>query len=270
MTYVIDHDYHIHSKLSLCSNDPAQTTERMLQYAQQCGLTSLCLTDHFWDEAIPGALGEFYQKQTVAYIRQALPLPQGEGVRFLFGGECDVDRFGHVTVTRETCDAMDFIVVPTTHMHLGGQAFPQGETRTPAERAALWVERFDALLNSDLPLYKMGVAHLACSLMNNTSHENYLETMTLIPSEEMYRLFKKAAEVGLGIEINAYDMRYSPEEEDVVLRMFRIAKECGCKFYLGSDAHHPNNLEEAIPFFQKAIDALGLQESDKYHIPDMK
>ncbi len=62
--YIIDHDY-LHLQLSLCSNDPAQTPGRMLQYAKEQGLTSLCLTDHFWDEAIPGALGRFYQKQTV-------------------------------------------------------------------------------------------------------------------------------------------------------------------------------------------------------------
>lgn len=267
MKYVIDHDYHIHSQLSLCSNDPAQTPWRMLQYAAQHGLTSLCLTDHFWDEAIPGALGRFYQEQTVGHIKEALPLPQSEGVRFYFGGECDVDRFGHVTVTKETCDAMDFIVVPTTHLHLGGQAFPFGETRTPSERAALWVERFDVLLNSDLPLHKMGLAHLACPLMDNTSRENYITAMSLLPEEEMYRQFTKAAAVGLGIELNAGDMKYSDEEADVVLRPFRIAKECGCKFYLGSDAHHPDELDSAIPLFRKGIDALGLQESDKYHIP---
>lgn len=267
MKYIIDHDYHIHSCLSLCSNDPAQTAERMLQYAEENGLTSLALTDHFWDEAIEGALGRFYQEQTVDYIMQALPLPQSERVRFYFGGECDVDRFGHVTVTKETCDKMDFITVPTTHFHLGGQAFPHGETRTPAERAVLWVERFDVLLNSGLPLRKMGVAHLTCPLVDNTSRENYVKTLSLIDEGEMYRLFKTAAAAGLGIEINADDMKYAPEEADVVLRPYRIAKECGCKFYLGSDAHHPDGLDAAIPLFCKGIEALGLEESDKYHIP---
>ena len=76
MKFKYDHDLHVHSYLSLCSEDPEHTNERILQYAEENGLTSLCLTDHFWDEAIPGALGEFYQKQTVPYIRQALPLPQ--------------------------------------------------------------------------------------------------------------------------------------------------------------------------------------------------
>ena len=38
MRFTVDHDYHIHSTLSSCSNDPAQSTERILQYAKDNGL----------------------------------------------------------------------------------------------------------------------------------------------------------------------------------------------------------------------------------------
>ena len=55
MRFVIDDDFHIHSFLSDCSRDPAQTSERILDYARQNGLRTICLTNHFWDEKIPGA-----------------------------------------------------------------------------------------------------------------------------------------------------------------------------------------------------------------------
>ncbi|MBP3370026.1 MAG: PHP domain-containing protein [Clostridia bacterium] len=55
MKYAIDHDYHIHSMLSSCSNDPEQSTERILQYAKENGLKKICITDHFWDERVDGA-----------------------------------------------------------------------------------------------------------------------------------------------------------------------------------------------------------------------
>ena len=83
----------------------------------------------------------------------------------------------------------------------------------------------------------------------------------------MERLFAKAAEVGMGIELNRDDMIFSNEEEDSVLRMFRIAKYQGCKFYLGSDAHTPQWLEGSVPVFERAVEKLGLKESDKYIIP---
>lgn len=55
MRYAYDHDFHIHSALSLCSRDPEQSPERILKYAQDNRLKTVCLTDHFWDERVPGA-----------------------------------------------------------------------------------------------------------------------------------------------------------------------------------------------------------------------
>ena len=55
MKYQIDHDLHIHSFLSTCAKNPEQTPRRILSQAQEAGLTTLCLTNHFWDEDVPGA-----------------------------------------------------------------------------------------------------------------------------------------------------------------------------------------------------------------------
>ena len=56
------------------------------------------------------------------------------------------------------------------------------------------------------------------------------------------------------------------EEKDALLRPFFIAKECGCKFYLGSDAHHPDGLDGAKAIFERAVDLLELTEEDKFVI----
>ena len=82
----------------------------------------------------------------------------------------------------------------------------------------------------------------------------------------MKRLFEKAAGLGVGIELNSSDMDFTEEEADVVLRPYRIAKKCGCKFYCGSDAHHPNTLDRAKALFERAIDLLELTEEDKFII----
>ena len=82
----------------------------------------------------------------------------------------------------------------------------------------------------------------------------------------MSKPYAKAAEVGLGIELNQGDMRFKSDEADTVLRMFRIAKHQGCKFYLGSDAHHPRDFEDSREVFERAVDVLGLEEKDKFLI----
>ena len=52
MRFKFDSDLHIHSKISLCSGDERQTGERILQYAKDNGLKTVCITDHFWDENV--------------------------------------------------------------------------------------------------------------------------------------------------------------------------------------------------------------------------
>ena len=67
------------------------------------------------------------------------------------------------------------------------------------------------------------------------------------------------------IMVMDYIRKFS-EENGYTPSVREIAKECGCKFYLGSDAHHPEKLDLDITMFQRAIDYLGLEEKDKFRI----
>ena len=265
MKFKIDHDYHIHSLLSSCSRDPEQSTERILQYAKENGLSRICLTDHYWDSAVKGA-SNWYMPQNFDHISQAMPLPQSDSVEFLFGCETDMDQYMTVGIPPERFDDFGFIIIPTTHLHMKGFTIDIDGVESKEKRARLWVDRLDALLEQDLPFEKIGIAHLACKLINRNTREDYLETLNLIPSEDMERLFAKAALLGCGIELNQSDMSFSDEEIDTVLRPFRIAKSCGCKFYLGSDAHHPASFEQTKEIFERAVTLLDLSENDKFHI----
>lgn len=264
MKYIVDNDLHIHSQLSSCSQDPEQTSERILQYAMENGLSTICLTDHFWDDAVAGA-SEWYSDQHYQHIAQAKPLPQAEGVQFLFGCETDLDKHLTLGLSKEKYDLFDFIIIPTTHFHMKGFTLSDEETSSPECRVKAWVKRFDAVLNMDLPFHKVGIAHLTCRLIAPTKEE-YLEVLKLLPSEEMERLFTKAAKLGVGIELNASDMGFVEADAETVLRIYKIAKKCGCKFYLGSDAHRPNAFENTQQIFVRAVDLLDLTEEDKFII----
>ena len=265
MRYKIDHDYHIHSHLSLCSKDAEQTTQRMLQYAKNLGLSKICITDHYWDSSVEGA-SNWYKKQDFDHISASLPLPKADGIDFLFGAETDMDRFMTVGVSKKGFDDFDFVIIPTTHLHMTGFTLTNEEQEDIGAKARLWVSRFETLLSMDLPFGKIGIAHLACSLMHKASREGYITLLDTIPQSELERVFSKAAERGVGIELNRDDMAFADSEADSVLRIFRAAKACGCKFYLGSDAHSPSELESSKEYFDRAIDLLDLKESDKFHI----
>ncbi|MBQ3225791.1 MAG: PHP domain-containing protein [Clostridia bacterium] len=263
MRFQIEHDLHIHSHLSLCSGDPEQSNERILAYAKENGFHTVCLTNHFWDERIPVEAG-FYKQQDFPHIAQARPLPQAEGIRFLFGCEGEMNTEMTIGISKERWDEFDFIIVPTTHLHMD-IALDAEKDGSIERRAQLWVKRLDALLDSGLPFYKLGVAHLTTRLIDATVSGNHIKVLNKIPDAELFRLFEKAAQRGCGIELNAEDMKFTSEAEDAVLRIYRVAKECGCKFYCGSDAHRPAGLDEAKALFEKAVTLLALSEDDKFY-----
>ena len=265
MKFQIDHDLHIHSYLSSCSKNPKQNPEFILDYAEENGLKTVCITDHYWDTA-SGPAGKWYETQNFEHISEILPLPRREGIDLLFGCEGEMNKENVIGIPSERFPSFDFIVIPTTHLHMKGFAIREEDFLLADRCAKLWIERLDALLSADLPFEKVGIAHLACYLMNKKSDEDYLRTLDLIPKDEMHRLFERASKLGVGIELNGDDMRLGAKHGEAVMRIFRIAKEEGCKFYFGSDSHHPEEFASPLRYIAEAIDTLGLTEDDKIPI----
>ena len=261
MRYIADHDYHIHSTISPCCHDETQTPEAILSYARENNYKSICLTNHLWDEAVE-SVDRWHEKQQFSYITTALPLPQDESTRFLFGAEIDMDYNFTLGVSEERYDTFDFMVISTTHLHLAGYTVKEKIT-TPEDAARLWVERFRALLKKNLPWHKVGIAHLTSGHIFKGRTQ---EVIGLIDDETLYELFVDCAKKGLGIELNIKTLFNSDEEKATMLRPYRIAKECGCKFYLGSDSHKASALQDAKENFERIITLLDLKEEDKFII----
>ena len=116
----------------------------------------------------------------------------------------------------------------------------------------------------DLPAHKVGIAHLTCSLMAPEKPEDHLTVLDMIGDDAYRQVFTELAQKGFGYELNFTPGEYTAQELERVLRPYRIAKDCGCKFYFGSDAHDPERLAEAPAIFEQIVDLLGLEESDKF------
>ena len=139
MKYKIDHDIHIHSELSLCSADPEQRKEDILRYAKREGLSTVCVTDHLWDRSVEGA-SEWYETQTVEHVSRILPLPGDGDVRFLFGCETEMRADMTIGISKERFNEFDFIIIPTTHMHMKEFTVPADAAGKPEALARLWVD----------------------------------------------------------------------------------------------------------------------------------
>lgn len=261
MRYIADHDFHIHSTISLCCHDENQTPQNILKYAKENGFNKICLTNHLWDEKVKSP-ARWHEKQQFKYLAEALPLPQDPNVAFLFGAEADMDYEFNIGVSEERYKDFDFIIIPTTHLHLAGNTV-KTKIQTPEEAAEIWVKRFEELLKKDLPWQKTGIAHLTCG---HIFKGRTPEVIKLLEDEKLYELFQKCSEIGMGIELNMKTLDLSQEEKDILLRPYYIAKDCGCKFYLGSDAHKTEALNTAKENFESIITLLDLKETEKFII----
>lgn len=259
MRYIVDHDFHIHSTVSRCCKDRNQTPERILEYAKENNLSKICLTNHFWDESIKSE-AEWIEEHSYKYLTSVLPLPQDEKIRFLFGAELDMDYNGVLGISKERLSELNFVTVATTHMHLAGNTVRE-PIATPEEGAAIWLDKIKTLLNKDLPFHKMGLAHMTTG---HIMKEKTPEVIKLLKDEDLYEVFSECAKKGMGIELNTKTIFSSEEEKEILLRPYFIAKDCGCKFYLGSDSHKTSSLEGAKENFERIISLLDLQETDKF------
>lgn len=259
MKFKIDHDLHIHSQLSSCSGHPEQTADAMLSYARLNGLRHICITDHFWDERVPGA-SDWYRPQNLSHISKALPLPVAEDVTFHFGCEAEMDKFFRVGLAPETVDKFDFIIIPTNHLHMDGFTIEKDNVGV-SERAEYFMRRNHALLDMDLPFYKIGLAHFTNVCLYYDKNGTVYNVLDAISDSEYADFFSRAAALGIGIELN---VTLEEAANPSAIRVYKIAKACGCKFYLGSDAHTPSSLANAMPRFQAIVDALDLTEDDKF------
>jgi len=264
MKFICDHDLHIHSRLSPCSHSDEQTADKILEICSANGMKLICLTDHFWDSTVKtGEFNNGWRKNDYKDNSVWLPLPQKDGIKFLFGCEADMNMHDDIGITEEVAALHDFIIIPTNHLHMKGfTASPDLITMEDYRKS--YMKRLQILLDSKLPHKKMGIAHLTCSLAYKDDHRTFFNTME---DAFWHDSFAQAAEEGFGVELNFSPFGYSEEDlEKGILRPYRIAKEHGCKFYCGSDAHTPGGFENFVKNMNAIVDLLGLTEDDKYHI----
>ena len=180
-----------------------------------------------------------------------------------------MDKFCTVAISDKLLDKVEFIIVPVNHFHMNNFTIDEKDM-APERRADALVTHIRSLLEKDLPFHKVGIAHLSAPCVAGTCAENiryHLDILDMIEDSTFRELFEDAAKKGVGIELNISEEvfeKYTKEEIDRRFRIYKIAKECGCKFYLGSDAHQPKDFEKAIMRFNGAIDILDLKEVDKF------
>ena len=249
MRFVPDHDLHIHTKLSPCSRDDRQIPEAILAYGITADMKLLNLADHCWPDT----------RDTV--LPKPADLPQGKHCFLLHGAEVDMDMNDNLSASVEEIETLDFAVIALNHLHLKNYCVPNDFPEDALTHKERFKERLHHLLSLDLPFYKTGIAHFSDGLVCTADP---IRCIDLFSDAELIDIFQKIRDRGMGVELNLVPGRYSADDLDSGLRPLRVAKSLGCKFYMGGDAHHPDDFAGTLTRkMNPLIDLLELEESDK-------
>jgi len=256
-------DLHCHSFLSACCKDENMLPPAILAYAEEHDYQAVCLTDHLWDSAVPGP-SNWYAPQDIPHVLSAKPYANVPGMRCLLGCETEYTGHGHLGLAKEHFDLFDFVVIPPNHMHMIGFVRPEDVT-TPAQMAQLFTERLDEISKLDIPMEKVGIAHITCPLLFREG--KVCDVVKLMDEEKLHEIFARFAARGAGIELNKSAFKELDEDPENTLRLYRIAKEESCKFYCSSDSHTLEGYKLMGPILRRVADLLELTEDDRYIIP---
>jgi histidinol phosphatase-like PHP family hydrolase len=254
----IEHDLHIHTWLSSCSGDPDAGAENYIRLAAEKGLKVIGFANHFWDNRVPGA-SDWYRPQDFSHIMKIKEqIPEDRlGVKVLVGCETEYCGRGKVGITRETAEQLDFVLIPMSHLHMKGFVLDQNVTSSE-EAARVMVDRFKEVIELGLAT---GIAHPFLPF----GFDPVDEILSCISDDEFVECFGRAAELGISMELNASSFPGSHGKErdtfhdETFIRVFSLAKACGCLFHFASDAHSPKNMHGLFEM-EAIVNLLGITE----------
>lgn len=261
---MVTHDIHIHTFLSSCAG-PTATFDAYMENARRLGLKLVGFADHMWDTGRDDAPG-FYKPNNVARILTTKDRFSDEyGVRLLIGCESEFTFDSTMGIGRAAAEQLDFVLMPHSHTHMD-EVMPPNRKYSFKDHAEFMLDSFDRLMNhADIDLVT-AIAHpfTPCRIQQISDID---EILSYLSDEHFRQAFSVAASKKVGLELNAATLRSvgadtaEGAKKCEFLRMFRIAKACGCKFSLGSDAHNARD-HEGYEKLQVMIDLLELEDAD--------
>ena len=248
---IINHDFHLHTNLSLCANKTA-TLDFFLKKAEEEGLEKIAITDHLWDGSVENMSEKaraFYEPQNFEHIKLLRAEidehnKKGIGPRVLFGAEAEYDyKNRRPAISVEVAEQLDLLLVPNSHTHL---TMPKSFYEPYDKHIEYMVDAFFDIVNSDVSKYVTAIPHPFMAVCCPYDQKQLIER---IDDDTFKRCFSAAAERGIALELNPNYFKKKAFAEytrndtlsamyrDPSIRMLKIGKACGCKFTVGTDCH---------------------------------
>ena len=255
----LDHDLHVHTYLSACCQDKeGQRPAAILVLAEEMGLRTLGFTDHVWaNPNIPPS--GFYRPQDERQISQlrADLATVSTGIRVLVGCEAEMIAPGQFGITPQFAEELDFVLLACSHFHMK-DFVAQPKSNAPGDLAKHMLNFFRSGVSSGLAT---SIAHPLFPLGYLDQYDKAVET---ISDTEFLDVFGATVECGVALELTTVFLPTTPQKTfsiETPIRFLSLAKQAGCKFTLGTDAHSPE-AQKRLPELAVVTKAVGVTEDD--------
>ncbi|MCD6416914.1 MAG: hypothetical protein J7M08_09510 [Planctomycetes bacterium] len=255
----LHHDLHVHTYLSDCCQEKERQRPRaILSLAEDMGVAAIGFADHLWvnPELTPSDWYRPQDESQISRLREDLAGISTD-VCVLVGCEAETIAPGKFGITPQFAEGLDFVLLACSHFHMRDfVAQPQGST--PRHLADHMLKFFRSAVSSGLAT---SIPHPLVPSGYIDQFDAAVETM---PDAELLDAFGVACDHGVGIEITTGFLTpptggpFSPETP---IRILSLAKQAGCKFTLGSDAHSPEG-QKRLPELAGLTDAVGITDED--------
>lgn len=235
---LVRQNVHTHTVFSKCAK-PKMVFEDMVRTAERIGLATLAVTDHSdLDDGIDSYANFLILKERLARIDTP--------VRVLIGAELSAYGVGKYAEPYEVDKALDFASYSHIHYHLAFWEHP--EDRSPRGYAQHELAVLNALFETDRA---DNIAHpFSPCKMPFFNEEEKAATLAAITENELGDILEKGERARCSWEIHTPTFLRFPEFSR---RFWRLGREIGAYFTLGTDAHtlasldprpHLNRLKE--------------------------
>ena len=312
----IKHDIHTHTMVSSCCHDQKATAENYILKAAELGHQTLGISNHLWDETVPGA-NSWYRDQPLAHVLMEKPLIRSldpHGLKILFGAEVEYCGMSNtLAFTSAIPRHFDYVLIPHTHTHMQGFVVAEIPEVVAFRKAFLnsleknypWMneqtrtrmanglkmndmlgkleysrEQYEQMLAEYMiSSYEQLLVHpefekitkalptiIAHPFSPTESGESFVRIYEMLDKNRLRQCFLTTAKMGVAFDVNICTYRLINDlDHDPMVKIMRIAKECGIKFSFGTDAHSVETLS-TIRRGDDIADAIGITKNDLCNI----
>ena len=246
-------DLHLHTNLSLCAA-PETTIGSYLQLCEKEGIKRIGISNHI-----------YYSKgiEHTLKIRDEIKALQGNTpIDILTGCELELFYGQEPLLQVKDADKFDYILVAPSHIFNQIHHYKDYDLSTSEKICDMLIKNFKRACCLDY-----GVPTAICHPLYPICAPEQQEILDCMTDDMLAECYTLAAKHNKSMEIHAclYRNTVFLDEEGLspsYVRMLSIAKECGCKFHFGSDAHREKQFIDKHVLLERAAKRAGICKDD--------